>query len=307
MRIIRLLIGLVLMAAQVQAQDFIPLYEGEIPKNKPGNLKSERVETTTDGKQRVYDITVPGMQVFLPAASVSNGVAVIICPGSGYRFLNYTSEGTDAAKLFNQWGITAFVLKYRLPDDQTQTDKSVVPEMDVMRAIQVLRMRYKTWGLNPKKIGLVGFSSGGHAAAGAASYFEKPLIYNSIDVSLRPDFLILAYPVISFQDDIASKGTREQLLGKVPEPAQIQYFSIEKNISKKNPPTFITHAKDDKAVKLENSLRLIEALEKNKVKYSHYFYDAGGTGFGINNPANSISWTGLVQQWLFDLEIISKK
>lgn len=290
-----------------RAQEFIPLYEGAIPKNKPGNLKSERKETSPEGKEKFMDITEPGLMVYLAPASKANGVGVIICPGTGYRNLQWTQEGTEAAQLLNQWGISAFVLKYRLPDEQTQTDKTVVPQMDVMRAVQLLRERYKTWGLNPKKIGLMGFSAGGHAAGGAAAHFEQPLINNSGEISLRPDFLILAYPVVSFQDDIASKGTREQLLGKVPEPAQLQYFSIEKAVSKKMPPTFIVHAKDDKLVKIDNSLRLIEALEKNKIKYSHYFYDTGGHGFGVRNPANSISWTSLLQQWLFDLEIISKK
>ena len=153
----------------------------------------------------------------------------------------------------------------------------------------------------------MGFSAGGHLAATTAVHFEKPFIENPLATSLRPDFLILGYPVISFQDDIASKGTREQLLGKLPEKGQLNYFSAELHVTRKTPRTFLIHAKDDKTVKIDNSMRFMDALDKNKVKFSNYFYDAGGHGFGMNNPTQSVQWMTLLQQWLFDMEIINKK
>jgi acetyl esterase/lipase len=289
-----------------QAQEEIALYSNIIPNSKP-TTKKQREETGADGKLRIYDVVTPTLTVYPAPKEKSNGTSIIICPGGGYRLLAASHEGSDVAKAFNAMGITAFVLKYRLPDDEIMNDKTMAPLMDVQRAIQLVRDSVKKWALNAKKIGLMGFSAGGHLAATAITHFDKNYIDNPKNTSLRPDFAVLVYPVVTFMEPTVSKGSRETLLGKTPEAGQLKFFSGEVNVTKKTPPTFLVHAKDDTSVKIENSTQFMDALNKNNIKNGEYFYDSGGHGFGMNNPGNSVKWMTYLQQWLFDMEIISKK
>jgi acetyl esterase/lipase len=288
------------------SQETIPLYEGAIPNSKPSQLQ-EKSEVAGNGRFLISNVTTPTLTVFLPPADKANGTAVIVVPGGGYRFIAADHEGTAVAKALNEWGVTAFVLKYRLPSDETMTDKTIGPLQDAQRAIQIVREKAKLWQINPKQVGIMGFSAGGHLAGSATVHFDKAFIPNPLKTSLRPDFAILAYPVISFTDEFAHKGSREQLLGKEPAPDKLKFFSLELQVTKHTPPVFLMHARDDKAVKVQNSEVFAEALEKNRVKHDMYLYEKGGHGFGLINTQSDVDWMKYVYQWLFNQDLILKK
>lgn len=289
------------------SQETIPLYdEGAIPNSKPSQLQ-EKSEVAGNGRFLVSNVTTPTLTVFLPPADKANGTAVIVVPGGGYRFLASDHEGTAVAKALTKWGVTAFVLKYRLPSDETMTDKTIGPLQDAQRAIQLVREKAKLWQINPKQVGIMGFSAGGHLAGSATVHFDHAFIPNPLKTSLRPDFAILAYPVISFTDELAHKGSREELLGKTPAPDKLKFFSLELQVTKRTPPVFLMHARDDKAVKVQNTEAFAEALEKNKVKHDMYLYEKGGHGFGLVNTQSDVDWMKYVYQWMFNQDLILKR
>ncbi len=288
------------------AQEIIPLYPDAIPNSKPSTL-AEKTERAGNGHLITSNVTQPTLTVILPPANKANGTAVIICPGGGYFILAAEHEGTDVAKKFTEWGVTAFVLKYRLPSAETMDDPTIGPLQDAQRAIQYIRENAKIWQIEPKQIGIMGFSAGGHLAASAAVHFDQAFIPNPLKTSLRPDFVVLAYPVISFSEEIGHKGSREKLLGKEADPAKVKYFSLETQVTKKTPPVFLMHAKDDKGVKVDNTLQFAEALEKAKVKHDTYLYEKGGHGFGLKNPTSDVDWMKYVKEWMFGMDLILKK
>ncbi|MCG7857833.1 alpha/beta hydrolase [Flavihumibacter sp.] len=307
MKQILLAVMILTLMLNTNAQEVLPLYDGDsIPNSKPSS-NEERSERAGDGILRTYKVSRPTLTVYLPAADKANGTAVIICPGGGYRILADDHEGSAVAKLFNDWGVTAFVLKYRIPDDATMDDKTIGPLQDAQRAIQFVREKAKLWQLNPRQVGIMGFSAGGHLAAMATVHYDDPKITNPLGTSLRPDFAILAYPVISFSEELAHKGSREQLIGKEPTASQLRYYSAEEQVDKKTPPVFLMHARDDKAVKVDNSLRFKEAMDKFKVKNDIYLYDNGGHGFGLKNSTSDVEWMKYVKQWMFGMDLILKK
>lgn len=278
------------------AQDIVPLYD-KIPNSKP-IANREISETGDDGIQRISKVSEPTLLVFLPPKEKANGAAVIICPGGGYGILAASHEGTDVAKVFNEWGIAAFVLKYRLPDDSIMDRKEIGPLQDAQRAIQLVRLGAKKWGLDNNKIGIMGFSAGGHLASTAGTHFNDPVIKNIKDISLRPDFMILLYPVISFTDSIGHIGSRDNLIGKNPSPEKIKYYSNEWQVTKQTPPTFLVHAKDDDVVKVANSIAFYNALQKNGVPAEIHFYEQGGHGFGMHNKRSADQWMDWLQAWM---------
>jgi acetyl esterase/lipase len=263
------------------AQTIIPLYDGAIPNVKPGVSKTSQ----------------PTLSVYLPSGK-ANGTAVIICPGGGYASVVMKKEGDDVAKMLNEWGVTAFVLKYRLPNDTTMLHKEIGPLQDAQRAIQLVRQRAKEWKLDLKKIGIMGFSAGGHLAATAGTHFNKAVIPNVSNTNLRPDFIILAYPVISLTDSLAHAGSRTMLLGEHPTEEQVKGFSNELQVTTETPPTFLVHAKDDNKVKVENSIIFYNALMKNKVPAEMHLYEKGSHGFGLNNTTSPDKWTDWLKVWM---------
>lgn len=289
------------------AQDVFELYpEDSIPNSKPHSMQ-EAVNNPGSGRAFVLNVSKPTLTVFLPDASRANGTAVIICPGGGYHGLAIEHEGYEVAKKFNEWGVTAFVLKYRIPSDETMQDKTIGPLQDAQRAIQLVREKAKLWQINPKQVGIMGFSAGGHLAGSTTVHFDQAFIANPLKTSLRPDFSILVYPVISFTDEYAHRGSREALLGREPDPAKVKFFTLENQVSRKTPPVFLVHAKDDRTVRIDNSQKLAEALSKAKVKHDLYVYEKGGHGFGLKNPTSDVEWMKYVYQWMFDQDLILKK
>ena len=243
----------------MNAQTVLPLYEGVIPNSKPSANKEKSV-TDAAGILRISKVSVPTLTMYTPKKQSKKRSAVIICPGGGYGILAASHEGTDVAKAFNEMGITAFVLKYRLPDDSIMVDKSIGPLQDAQRAIQLVRENAQQFNIDGTKIGIMGFSAGGHLAASASTRFTEQLIENPKQTSLRPDFSVLIYPVISFMDGITHKGSRMNLLGKIQPLESLQKFSNELQVTKQTPPAFLVHASDDLAVPDANSLSYYEAL-----------------------------------------------
>ena len=278
------------------AQKIIPLYEGEIPNSKaaPDEEKFE----DTNGIARISKISRPTLSVYLPPQEKSTGAAVIICPGGGYWINAISHEGTDVARKFNEMGVAAFVLKYRIPNDATMINREIGPLQDAQQAIRMVRQRASEWKVKPNRIGIMGFSAGGHLASTAGTHFNNAVIENPGGVSLRPDFLILIYPVISFQDSIGHIGSRDQLIGKKPTAEKINFYSNELQVTKNTPPTFLVHASDDKGVKSENSIVFYQNLIKNKVPAEMHLYQGGGHGFGLNNKTTKDLWMDRCEAWL---------
>lgn len=299
--------AIALYTMNARSQEIIPLYpQDSIPNSRPSAM-TEKAVTGADGILRISDVSVPTLAVYLPPADKANGTAVIICPGGGYRILAAGHEGVDVAKQFTEWGVTAFVLRYRLPSDEIMEERTIGPLQDAQRAIQIVREKAKLWQLNPRQIGIMGFSAGGHLAGSATVHFDRAMIANPLKTSLRPDFSILVYPVISFTEELTHKGSREELLGKEAAADKVKFYSLETQVTKKTPPVFLVHAKDDRAVKVENSLVFASALEKNRVKHDIYLYDRGGHGFGMKNPTSDVEWMKYLKQWMFNLDLILKK
>jgi acetyl esterase/lipase len=286
------------LSAQIilMAQTEIPLYPNGIPNSKPSEMK-EGTEKT-DNRILISGITIPTLTVFLPPKGKGNGAAMIICPGGGYVREAIGHEGYDVARRLSDAGVTCFVLKYRLPDDSIMQDKTIGPLQDAQRAVQFVRENRKQWDVNKNRIGIMGFSAGGHLASTEGTHFEKALIPNPKGTSLRPDFMVLVYPVINLSDSLMHEGSRTRLLGKNPSQDMIRNYSNDLQVNRKTPPTFLVHAKDDKTVKVENSIRFYDALQRNKVPSMIYLFEKGGHGFGLKNPTSNIEWLDLVLSWM---------
>ncbi len=281
-----------------KAQEVIPLYSGEIPGAKPAPATyAENTEVRSNGTLSITKVTVPTLTVFEAPKDKATGTAVIICPGGGYAALAFSHEGIDVAKRFNEIGITAFVLKYRLPSDEIMVDKTYALLQDIQQAIYLVRKDVKKYNIKTNKIGVMGFSAGGHLASTLLTHYNDIKITDAEKISLKPDFAALIYPVISFEESVHT-GTMKNLLGPNPAENMKQYFSANKNITKKTSPTFLVHAKDDKTVPVENSILLNDALKKNKVDTELYLFEKGGHGFGLINKTSDVDWFGLLADWM---------
>lgn len=290
------LTGVFLVTTSIaQSNMEMPLYKGKVPNSIAAPNKENL--TFRDNVLRIAKVSVPSLTMFKPAQP--NGKAVIICPGGAYSILAFDKEGTRVAEEFAKWGVTAFVLKYRLPDDTTMIDRSIAPLQDAQQAIRMVRGNAAAWGINPGQIGIMGFSAGGHLAATAATHFTvKADEGNSDTTSVRPDFAILLYPVISFDSTITHKGSRNNLVGANAPAATISLFSNELQVSKNTPPSFLVHAGDDGGVPVENSIRFYQACIKNKVPVEMHLYPKGGHGFGMNNKTTDDNWMERLKNWM---------
>ena len=289
-----------LLAAAVPAlaqQQILPLYSGVIPDAKPSNLK-ETTEKQANGGEFVRQVVSPKLLVYPAPADKANGTAVIICPGGGYGFLSMVNEGYQVAQRLNDIGVTAFILKYRLPNDDSQPDKTIAPLLDAQQAIRLVREQAAKFNVNPNRIGLMGFSAGGHLASTAGTHFARPVGPNPGPTSVRPDFLVLAYPVISLTDSLAHGGSRDNLLGQNAPADQIRRYSNELQVSDQTPPTFLVHAQDDGVVKVQNSLVFYQALTRHRVPAELHVFPKGGHGFGLYNRTTTDDWFERLREWL---------
>jgi acetyl esterase/lipase len=286
---------LVTGAATAQTVQEMNLYPADIPGHLPSGMK-ERI-LLLKGTRRVYNVTQPTLTKFTPAKP--NGVSIIICPGGSYIRLSVDNEGGQVAKALNEKGITAFVLKYRLPNDTSMQDKSIGPLQDLQQAIRLVRKNAEAWNLHHNKIGVMGFSAGGHLASSAAVHFNFKADKTEMDTtSTRPDFAVLVYPVINFFPDLMHKESRNNLLGPNPSKQQTGFFSTDLQVSPLCPPVFLVHAEDDASVPVGNSLRFYEACLKNKVPAEMHLYPKGGHGFGLENTTTKDKWIERLFNWL---------
>ncbi|RYE20108.1 MAG: alpha/beta hydrolase [Sphingobacteriales bacterium] len=281
------------LAAYAQKQQSVLLYPKGVPNSKPA--PADYIEKTENGW--ITKVTVPAITPYLPEKGKANGTAVIVCPGGAYAGLAADHEGEAIAKEFNKIGVTAFVLKYRLPNDGIMIDKTIGPLQDAQRAIQLVRERAAEWGINPAKVGIIGFSAGGHLASTAATHFDKVVIDNKANISLKPDFAVLVYPVISMSP-VGHQYSKEMLLGKHPSAEMIDLYSNEKQVTANTPPTFLIHAADDDSVPVQNSTLFYDELIKHKVKAEMHLYQEGGHGFGLNNTKTKDLWFERLKNWM---------
>lgn len=250
------------------------------------------------GAKGTEDADKPSLTVFLPPEGKANRAAVVVCPGGGYQFLAVDHEGKQIGEWFNKHGVTAFMLKYRIAPKY----KHPAPLQDAQRAIRTVRARAKELNLDPKRIGIMGFSAGGHLASTAGTHFDdgKPDAADPIEkASCRPDFLILCYPVITFEPPYAHIGSRNNLLGKNPDPKLVESLCNDKQVTNKTPPTFIFHTDEDKGVVPENAILFYTALKRAKVPAELHIYEKGphGIGLGQKYPAAS-SWPNRLADWM---------
>jgi acetyl esterase/lipase len=282
----------------IQAQNqVIPLWK-TIPQEIKASDYQEK-EIIKDGKvQSTSLVSIPTLSIFLPKEIKQNQAAVIILPGGGYTHLAIDKEGTKVAEWLNTLGIAAFVLKYRLPSDLIMTNKVVGPLQDAQEAVRIVRLNAAIWNIDPNKIGIMGFSAGGHLAATLSTHYDDRVYETTSKISARPDFSLLIYPVISMQNDITHKGSQTNLLGENPSQQDIDSFSNEKKVTAQTPPTFLVHATDDGTVLAENSVNYYLALKKNGVTAELHLYEKGGHGFGLGVKDTSKFWTKACEEWL---------
>ncbi len=286
------------------AQTTINLYDA-VPNSKPYTTH-EWWEPQDNGDTIVSFTSEPTLTLFLPDKKIANGTAVVICPGGGYWVTSIVKEGFAVAKEFNKWGVAAFVLKYRIPNDSVMVDKKIAPLQDAQRALQLVRMHADEWNINATKVGIMGFSAGGHLASTAATHFNQEYIENTGNISLRPDFSIFIYPVISFRDSIGHLGSRDQLIGKNPSQQLIDSFSNELQVTAQTPPTFLVHSTDDDVVPVMNSIAFYKALLKYKIPAELHVYLAGGHGYGMYNETTKDLWMERCKHWMESMYLLGK-
>jgi acetyl esterase/lipase len=272
-----------------------PLYPGKAP-----------------GAMGDTDKDKPTLTIYQPAADKANGCAVVVCPGGGYAALADDHEGKQPAEFLNKLGVTAFVLRYRL-----SPYRHPIPMQDAQRAVRIVRSRAKDWDVDPARIGIWGFSAGGHLASTVATHFDdgKADAEDPIDkVSCRPDFCILGYPVITFTGPpITHMGSRNNLLGPNPSQELIDLMSNEKQVTAKTPPTFLFHTNADTGVVPENSVLFYLALRKAKVPAEMHIYEKGphgvGLATGVKSPDDPVlkKWPDLLADWLKGRGLLQKK
>ncbi len=248
----------------------------------------------------------PSLTIYLPAPDKANGTAVVVCPGGGYATLALGHEGKEVAEWLNSQGVTAFVLKYRV-----RPYRHPAPMLDAQRAIRTVRARAKEWNVDPQRIGIWGFSAGGHLASTVGTHFDDghPKAQDPIErVSCRPDFLILAYPVITFTDTTMHRGSRNNLLGPEPDPKLVENLSNEKQVTAMTPPTFLFHTNADTAVPPENSVLFYLALRKAGVPAELHIYEQGKHGVGLAQKEESLAnWPDRLALWMKGRGLLGKK
>lgn len=295
MKKIKLFVLLLCLTVSSKAQQIIPLYAGPIP--NATSYAMQEIATEKDGRiVWLRKVSRPTLTIFLPTPEQATGTAVLLFPGGGYAGESYDAEGVRIAETFVRHGVAAFVVKYRLPSDSIMVDKSIGPLQDAQRAIQLVRERAAEWNIQPNKIGIMGFSAGGHLAATAGTHYDEALIENPNKTSLRPDFMILVYPVISMQEVTAHKGSRANLLGEQPTKAQIDRFSNDLHVTTQTPPTYLTHSGDDTVVDVDNSIAFYQALRHHKVPAEMHLYPHGNHGFVLKLPTEQ--WMVPVFTWM---------
>lgn len=257
-----------------------------------GELGPERMQGGS-----IANVSQPTLTVVPPAVDRPNGTAVVLCPGGGYSYLSWDREGQQYAAWLSTLGVTTFILKSRL-----QEWGHPAPLQDVLRAIRLVRSRAAEFGVDPKRIGVMGSSAGGHLAASASTLFDHAdgRTGAALDgVSARPDFAVLVYPVITMMDPVTHAGSRQALLGSSPSANLLAQMSTEQQVTAATPPTLLLHTQGDKAVPVDNSLLYFQALTRAGVPAELYVFEQGGHGIGmVDGLGNASAWPRRAEDWL---------
>ncbi|MBE8722184.1 alpha/beta hydrolase [Sphingobacterium pedocola] len=267
----------------------------------------EKLELYTDGlpnaKEKVdLGDNLPELYFYKPT-EIKHKITFLIIPGGGYSHVAIKHEGHDVAKALADQGFPAFVLRYRLPKADQMLDKRTGAIQDAQQALSYIRSYSISLGIEQGKVGVLGFSAGGHLASTLSTHFDTDYLDKGrSSVTLRPDFSVLLYPVISMNDDITHKGSKKNLIGPDFLQSDVDRFSNELNVTKNTPPAYLMHAVDDKVVPIENAERYRNSLQKNGVACKLFVYDTGGHGFGLVNKTDARSWFDDMIVWLNDLK-----
>ncbi|SEW51003.1 alpha/beta hydrolase [Chitinophaga arvensicola] len=279
------------VAFAANAQTVMPLYTG-LP---PGGIAGPDEEITDKENNRALT-SVPTLTAYLPSKEKATGTAVLICPGGAYTWVVLQKEGLDIAAYFQQQGIAAFVLKYRLPDDKIMQDKSSGPLQDAQEAMKIIRSRATEWNIDTKRVGIMGFSAGGHLASTVGTHFDRPVLAANAGLNLRPDFMILVYPVISMEKNLTHPGSRQRLLGNQPDELRIKNYSNDRQVTPQTPPTILFHTGDDTVVDVDNSFLFYQALRHQHVPAEMHIYPEGNHGFVLKLPVEV--WMQTTLKWM---------
>ena len=286
------------------AQTTIPLYEeNKVPNSKTATVLYDTVSFTSEhpGKNThvvVPRILMPTLTIFPPDAGSATDIAVVICSGGSYRGQADEIEGIPAARKLAAEGITAFVLDYRVPRSDLMIDKEIGSLQDVQASLIYVREHAAKFHIDPHHVGLMGFSAGGHLVSTAGTHFSRSYIANPGNVNLRPDFMVLIYPVISFADSLTHPLSRYSLIGPDITADRIREYSNELHVNSQTPPTFLVHAIDDYGVLVQNSLYFYATLKQNQVSVELFLYPRGGHGFGIYNRTAVVQWVAPAIEWM---------
>ena len=276
---------------RAKAAAVVPIW----PEGVPGLLPNAGAEVEVDA--RISNVHAPTLTAYLASEKQNTGTAVIVCPGGAYRRLAIDKEGTDVAVWLNGLGVSAFVLKYRM-----QEYGHPAPLRDVLRAVRLLRTQAARWKIAPDRIGVLGFSAGGHLASSAGTLFDAPEGRTGADldrVSARPDFLVLAYPVISMSAPYVHAGSRQSLLGADAPPSLVERVSTNLQVTRDTPPSFLVHGGTDTSVPPENSVLFYSALRRAGVPAELHLYQEGAHGVGLEPNHGPISnWPARCAEWL---------
>lgn len=264
------------------------------PQGAPGAVGSEELDQ-------------PSLTIYPAPADKANGMALLVCPGGGYRGLAVDHEGKQIAEWINSLGGTAFVLRYRLAPRYQHP----APLNDVQRAIRTIRARADEWKIDPQRLAIIGFSAGGHLASTAITHFDAGKADDADPIerqSSRPNYAILGYPVIAMATEYAHKGSRDNLFGPNPDPKLVEEYSNERKVTPETPPTFLLHTTTDTAVVPENSILFYSALRKAGVPAELHIYANGPHGVGLGGKHEALTtWPGLCATWLRELGAFTKK
>ena len=288
-------------------KDKISLYPEGIPCKS--NLETE---LDYDSSGRIFKKVSDPEIWYYPSDKMKgkeNNVAVLVIPGGGYWGLWFDKEGVDVAKWLNNIGVSAFVLKHRLPHWESKDCRSKVALMDAQRAMRIIRKNSKIWNIDSNKIGVLGFSAGGHLASTLSTHHDNGLDLSDLEIeqtSSRPDFSILVYPVITMNRPYTHNGSRENLLGKIPSQEYLDYYSNDLQVREDTPPTILIHSDDDQAVLPENSIQYYLALRKYNIPAALHIWEDGGHGYGLGNDKGSIKrWAKICEEWMIQRKIMN--
>jgi len=289
-------------------KDIIPLY--------PEGVKCSNdlpAVTEYDGTGRIFRKVVnPEIWYYPTSIKKRNKTAVLVIPGGGYQGLWFDHEGVKVANWLNRLGISAFVLKHRVPHWESEDCRSKVALSDAQRAMRIIRSNSKKWDVNPNKIGVLGFSAGGHLASTLSTHHDNGLDLSEVEIdktSSRPDFSVLVYPVISMQDThYTHNGTKENLLGNKPSKDLKDYFSNELQVKEDTPPAILIHTNEDVGVPPENSINYYLALRKFNIPSALHIWEGGTHGLGLaNNYDGSFkNWPNTVKNWMVERGLLTE-